>query len=392
MINEIKIRNFKLFESLVTFGNLRALNILTGINGRGKSSFLQSMLLMNQSILANENTKSLVLSGENINVGVVEDAKNCNNSITETIQFIFTNQDGVFDYEFLPIGRSDSMVVISRLSGQVDRLRQPVEADGKDEWLNLMPSQLEKALPLGCTFRDLQFISASRIEPRSRYEAGPTHRVKPDATNSVCVLYNHKEDTVSEAYLDALEEVLPSWKHMIIAGDISLGGQVEWWLTKMFGETKVDARYFKEVEAYTLQFKTMDRQGLFKPTNVGYGYSYVLPVLIAGLIAREGDILIIENPEAHLHPQGQSMIAKFLACVAMSGVQVFIETHSEHILNSIRVLMRQETLTPDDVSVKYFLDSDKYFEEIIIDERGAVKNWQKGFFDQEERDLDILLS
>lgn len=390
MINEIKIKNFKLFEEQVAFGNLRALNLLTGINGRGKSSFLQSMLLMNQSIRANENTKSLVLKGDNINIGTTDDAKNSNNSITEPIVFTFYNHDGEYEYSFASQGKNDGMIPIGMFKGNLKHMR--IEADIKDEWYNFMPIRLEKNLPLGRTFKDLQFISAGRIEPQSRYEAGPTDRVIPIASNFVCVLCNHKEDTVRDMYLDALEEVLPSWKHKVDAGDISLEGQVEWWLTKMFGETKVDARYVKDVELYTLQFKTQDRQGWFKPTNVGYGYSYVLPVLVAGLIAQEGDILIIENPEAHLHPQGQSMIAKFLACVALSGVQVFIETHSEHILNSIRVLMRQETLTPDDVSVKYFLDSDNYFEEIIIDERGAVKNWQKGFFDQEERDLDILLS
>jgi len=390
MINEIKITNFKLFEKQVTFGNLRALNLLTGINGRGKSSFLQSMLLMNQSITKNENTKSLVLKGENINVGTVEDAKNSNNSISERISFVFENVEGIYNYDFAPMDRGDDLIPISGFRGEFKDFT--IEASEVQEWYNFIPSSVGELCDIGKTFRNLQYIAANRIEPRLSYESDTPHRVKPDATNSVCVLYNHKEDTVREAYLDALEEVLPSWKHKVYAGDISLLGQVEWWLTKMFGETKVDPKYYKEVEVYTMQFKTLNRQGMFKPTNVGYGYSYVLPILVAGLIAQEGDVLIIENPEAHLHPQGQSMIAKFLATVAMSGVQVFIETHSEHILNSIRVLMRQETLTPEDVSVKYFLDSDRYFEEIIIDERGAVKNWQKGFFDQEERDLDILLS
>ena len=390
MLKEIKIQNYKLFEKQVEFGNLRALNLLTGINGRGKSSFLQSMLLMNQSILANENTKSLVLSGDNISVGTADDAKNSNISITEPVVMCFLNDEGEYIYHFVPWGKNDSMIPIGHFTGNLKSMH--VDADLNDEWFNLMPSRVEKTLSLGRTLRDLQFISAGRIEPQSSYSAGPMHRVKPDATNSVCVLYTHKEDTVRNAYLDALEEVLPSWKHKVYAGDISIGGQVDWWMTKMFGETKIEAKFFKEVEAYTLRFKTQERQGWFKPTNVGFGYSYVLPILVAGLISKEGDILIVENPEAHLHPQGQSMIAKFLACIAMSGVQVFIETHSEHILNSIRVLIRQETLTPEDVSVKYFMDSESYFEEIHIDERGKVLNWQKGFFDQEERDLDILLS
>ena len=93
---------------------------------------------------------------------------------------------------------------------------------------------------------------------------------------------------------------------------------------------------------------------MFKPTNVGFGYSYALPILIAGLTAEKGTILIVENPEAHLHPSAQSMITKFLGLVANRGVQVFIETHSEHILNALRVMVVQESMKASDINVKYF--------------------------------------
>lgn len=390
MIEQIKIKNFKLFEKLVAFDNLRALNLLTGINGRGKSSFLQSMLLMNQSILKNENTKSLVLKGENINVGTTDDAKNSNVSISETISFEFLNDQGSHHYDFIPQGREDDMIPIGFFKQK--RSGDSIEATVRDEWYNMLPSVFRGDLKLGKSLRYLQYIAANRIEPRLSYESDSPHRVKPNATNCVCVLDNHKDDTVRDEYLDVLGEVLPSWKRIGIDADISLGGQVEYWLTKMFGETKVSTSYVKAADVYTLQYRTLNRQGFFKPTNVGYGYSYVLPILVAGLIAPKDGILIVENPEAHLHPQGQSVIAKFLACVAMSGVQVFVETHSEHILNGIRVLMRQDVLTPQDVSVKFFFENEKFYKEIIINEKGEVKDWPQDFFDQEERDLDVLLS
>ena len=390
MIEQIKIKNFKLFEKQVVFDNLRALNLLTGINGRGKSSFLQSMLLMNQSILKNENTKSLVLKGENINVGTTDDAKNSNVSISETISFEFLNEQGLHHYDFIPQEREDDMIPIGFFKQM--RSGDSIEATARDEWYNMLPSVFGGYLNLGKSLRYLQYIAANRIEPRLSYESDSPHRVKPNATNCVCVLDNHKDDTVRDEYLDVLGEVLPSWKRIGKDADISLGGQVEYWMTKMFGETKVSTSYVKAADVYTLQYKTLNRQGFFKPTNVGYGYSYVLPILVAGLIAPKDGILIIENPEAHLHPQGQSVVAKFLACIAMSGVQVFIETHSEHILNGIRVLMRQGVLIPNDVSVKFFYDDAKFYKEIVINERGEVQDWPQDFFDQEERDLDVLLS
>lgn len=390
MLERISIKNFKLFEKQVEFNHLRALNLLTGINGRGKSSFLQSMLLMNQSIVKNENTKSLVLKGENINVGTADDAKNSNKSISETISLVFVNDQGTFHYDFMPQGKGDDLIPVGYFKGKVSDLT--IEATTRDEWYNFQPVRLGGYLKLGKTLRGLQYVAANRIEPRLNYESDSPHRVKPNATNCVCVLHNHKDDTVRDEYLDVLGEVLPSWRRLGIDADISLGGQVEYWLSKMFGETKVLTSYIKEADIYTLQFKTLERQGWFKPTNVGYGYSYVLPILVAGLNAPKDGILIVENPEAHLHPQGQSVIAKFLACIALSGVQVFIETHSEHILNGIRVLMRQSVLAPNDVSVKFFFDDEKFFKEIIINEKGEVQEWPQDFFDQEERDLDVLLS
>ena len=131
---------------------------------------------------------------------------------------------------------------------------------------------------------------------------------------------------------------------------------------------------------------------MFKPTNVGFGYSYALPILIAGLTARKGTILVVENPEAHLHPSAQSMITKFLCLVANCGVQVFVETHSEHILNALRVMVVQKNVKPQDINVMYF-DSglDNYFESITIEENGKLDHWPVNFFDQAEKDLNVLL-
>ena len=81
-----------------------------------------------------------------------------------------------------------------------------------------------------------------------------------------------------------------------------------------------------------------------KPTNVGFGYSYVLPILVAGLTASNKHTLIIENPEAHLHPKAQARLTEFLARVASCDVQIFIESHSEHILNALQVAVALMTL------------------------------------------------
>ena len=73
-----------------------------------------------------------------------------------------------------------------------------------------------------------------------------------------------------------------------------------------------------------------------KTRNVGFGISYSLPVVVALLSAKKGALLIIENPEAHLHPHGQAKLAELMVLVAQSGVQIFVETHSDHIFNGFR--------------------------------------------------------
>ena len=80
-----------------------------------------------------------------------------------------------------------------------------------------------------------------------------------------------------------------------------------------------------------------------RPTNMGFGVSYALPVITAGLLAPAGSLLVVENPEAHLHPAGQSRVGRFLAHLAASGVQVVAETHSDHVLNGVRLAAVEAT-------------------------------------------------
>lgn len=110
------------------------------------------------------------------------------------------------------------------------------------------------------------------------------------------------------------------------------------------------------------------------------------------IITQEGDILVIENPEAHLHPRAQSNLISFLSIVASCGVQIFIESHSEHILNALRVLIKKESLSPENVAVFFFHDKDdSLYTKIEIKGKGAINIWPSDFFDQNELDLKELI-
>jgi predicted ATPase len=129
------------------------------------------------------------------------------------------------------------------------------------------------------------------------------------------------------------------------------------------------------------------------PYNFGFGVSYVLPIIVNGLAAEPGSTMIVENPEAHLHPKGQSRIGQFLSQVAVSGVQVVVETHSEHVVNGIRVNSLRSKLSPDDICLNYFTpdpDPAKHVRQIELNDRMDITDWPEGFFDQEEIDLREL--
>jgi len=114
------------------------------------------------------------------------------------------------------------------------------------------------------------------------------------------------------------------------------------------------------------------------------------------LLARHGQLLIIGSPEAHLHPMGQSKMGGFLAKIAAAGVQVFIETHSDHVLNGIRIAVRNKVIEPKNVAVHFFnnavdiaVDSARVVS-MEVDPQGNLTEWPEGFCDQTEKDLADL--
>ncbi len=118
--------------------------------------------------------------------------------------------------------------------------------------------------------------------------------------------------------------------------------------------------------------------------DVGFGVSQMLPVLVALLVARPGQLVYIEQPELHLHPQAQTALAPILAAASERGVKVVIETHSALLLRAVQTLVARSELPPARVKLHWFQRDDAGMTAITsadLDENGAFGHWPEDFDD-----------
>ena len=125
-------------------------------------------------------------------------------------------------------------------------------------------------------------------------------------------------------------------------------------------------------------------------TNIGFGVSQVLPVLIACYFAPEGSILILEQPEAHLHPKVQSELGDVLIDVVKNrNVQIILESHSEHLLLRLMRRIAEEKISAGDTALYscQIKDGTSEIERLNMDEYGNIRNWPQDFFGDSTGDL-----
>ncbi|MFA8436789.1 MAG: DUF3696 domain-containing protein [Marinifilaceae bacterium] len=356
MISEIQLKNFKIFKEETKFP-LSSINLVTGINGRGKSSFLQSLLLFNQTQNSRGGLEDkLILNGECIHIGTFNDLRNSSVSEESSIDIQLTCNENQIILE-LGVAEDDDMVA-KITNGSLSNFHF-----------------LEK----------LHYIAADRVGPQEFYlRANQPSFISVGSKGQFVgnVLYSKRDELINEElYIGNKTQEL-----LIQTGE---------WIGEILDAPglRVDVNNIGN-GVLILSFQFGNNEKKYKPSNVGFGYSYILPIVVSGLIAKPGEIIIVENPEAHLHPKAQSYLVEFLSKVAMCGVQVFIESHSEHILNALRVLITSESskLKSDDVSVLYFNNGEgERVQPIQINQGGAIDLWPVDFFDQAKKDLEKIL-
>lgn len=370
MTRHVHIKNFKCFDLLDL--PLGSLSVLCGRNGAGKSSFVQAILLHRAAEAATRaGATEVALNGPvGLALGnafdIVYRGPTANSKGGSRIEVAFgpddTSLNVVLDIE-----------VLSESANAVALVEVAIREYGGSPW-------------------DFIYLSAERTGPRiaqERLSNLPTSSlaIGEYGENAAEVLHRFERVKVRDALLHPLVD-----GEQLRTQNTLLNRHLELWLSSIFGPTQVRV---EATGAYTPPAILVRGSGIddwVRATNFGFGVTYSLPILLAGLLVREGGVLIVDGPEAHLHPGAQAAMARFLAFVAASGCTVIVETHSDHIVDGIRlaVISEETRLRPTDVTFLNFDRNDVGSVEvkpISMTPDGNLAAWPRGFFDQQSLTL-----
>ena len=393
MIEQIELENFKCVPRIPFL--LKRINLFTGYNGRGKSSVLQSLLMMSQSVKKDQlnSLERLHLNGMLIELGDFDEILTDDRQNNFNINLSLKNNDKVHELNF-GYQLSDDDIKVGELCKCIIDDDDYFDTVGGNEQQETGQSSLIKQFPsyinstLGMS--NVHYVSADRLGPVKfveKMEIPEYHRVGKKGSLTINTLSTCKEKipagmvpfpTDRQEY--SLQEAASQWIDYIMNG----------------GSVTVNGNKGKErtsTLSIEFQFKQNPDGRGFQSYNVGFGYSYVLPIVVTALIAQKGNIVIVENPEAHLHPQAQARIAFMLAKLAARDVQVFVETHSEHIVNAFRLaaLKAEYEVSNEDMNI-FFFDTDYSVKTLHIEPTGRIPDWPKGFFDQYQKELAEIMT
>lgn len=372
MVEQLELRHFKCFEKLDL--PLGPLTLLSGSNASGKSSALQALVLLHQTMREHEWSTRLMLNGSSVQLGTVQDVV-----------------DKVHGRRQIEIGLVDGASTLrwtfhgdrAEMSMATERVRiDGLEIESPTALRHLLPPEhYDVASSFPRRLLDLTYITAERVGPREIYALEDRQTAR--------VVGSRGEHTLSVLYRARAESIRDS----LVLADVAPTGlkQIEARMAKFFPGCRLEVQLVPQANAVTLGIRTSDETDFHRPVHVGFGLTQVLPIVVAAISAAEQDILLIENPEVHLHPAGQALMGAFLAEVAASGAQVIVETHSDHVLNGIRRAVKAGTLAPAHALLHFFRPRGADLDQVVsptLDPVGNIDVWPEGFFDQFDKDMN----
>jgi predicted ATPase len=338
MIKSLNISGFKSFlDNNIEFSNL---TLLTGLNSSGKSSIIQSLLMLEKCY---NGEKNILIN----NHGNIKELKN-------------PYQKGAIEFIVADADNNESKITLS--DDEYSAYNYTMEGDN-------------------ISFPEIIYISANRFGPKN---------IIPIFNN------NFQRNKVGINGENLLQFIKVYENELLDTSLIHPKSEGQTLLFNLRGWLNIISPNVKF--SYNIDEKSDTSYALFndyRSYNVGYGLSYSLAVIASLLISTliPNCLLIIENPEAHLHPKGQTELAGLICKCAKLGTQIIIETHSDHIFDGVRIACKTIPEFHDQVSLNWFELNEYLNTQIIspkIDATGKLDEWPKGLFDQFDINSTLL--
>jgi predicted ATPase len=421
LIKSLSLKDFKCFEQVdIDFGKI---TLLTGANSSGKSSLIYALLGIMQSKYF---PQYFDLNGELINMGGFEDVVRKKSKYGEfeininlKDKYFKTTwcEDPTTEQPTIIAFHTDKYSVIETITIEDKELHREIDFWIDSKW------KADKILE---HYPEVKIVDV--VENNTPYNddsKNPFH-LKGEVDDSVEVLIQYFIDDSNELFLDLIENDncfnyigsfrlppertyyrKPNARKISVNGEGYIDQIIKWEESneEMYNElieAVTEMGLFKTIQADTmkggrfeLNVQVNKNSELASLTDVGFGISQFLPIIVADLQMKDGSCLAISQPEIHLHPKIQATLGDyFCKQVNHTDKQYIVETHSEYLINRMRLLIVKGELKPEDVKL-YYMENDgikttTYAIELTTD--GQIKNAPQGFFDTYEMDvMDIAL-
>lgn len=374
MFRLLNLKNFKCFRQLIEPIEFTDINLLTGSNGRGKSSIFQSILLLAQSYESGKDFKRVRLSGRFLELGSFKDIV-YKGDLDEKITISISTDD-----------ENDQNIKFICKAGDVGTVVDNIYVNDKS-----LVSETSSASSMGNSCVDSPLPLAVKEEksfsPTSTYESFSqflnVFYISADRLGPLSVV-KLLEDSVGdqigvhgEKIINSLHERRDDFQHTVATEMSHILGGASVRLTNL------------DTDFIRVFLDSIDGSNGYRPINVGFGYSYILPLIVFPLVIPEGSKLFIENPEAHLHPGAQSRLSDFLIRISRERkIQLFIETHSDHIINSLRIAVKRKQygIGPENARIIHIGRQKESNEPMIwqiqMDSNGRLSDYPPDFFEE----------
>ena len=395
-ISKIAVSGFKSLASECAI-DIRPLTILAGANSSGKSSIMQPLLMLKQTLEAPYDPGPLLLDGPNVQFTSAAQFLSKLNGEERTDCFQIRIESNEYD----PVGTTFRMgrggIELAEIN--IERKFFPLTPSHFTLYPDMPPEEI-KSLVDQHLIPKCDFVKRSRCfwrfeQQKFNVVANPIVKLESNVFNLIHLpgLRSNPEriykfSSTGPRYPGKFEfyvaSIIHEWQEptnerlKTLADalyDLGLTGQIG---TEKIGDVGIDIRVGRLPGDRTAE------TDMVSIADVGFGVSQVLPILVALIVAEPGQLVYLEQPELHLHPRAQVKLVKVLAAAAQRGVRVVAETHSSLLLLAIQTLVAEGSLSPDLVKLHWFTRGENGATEINtadLDEAGAYGDWPEDFDD-----------